>query len=83
MLHTRQGGSIGVVASAAELVDEVCVFEFTVVEQHVGVGVGCHRERPLSDAGSDERPRFALAVPEAYPAMAQVMSVTRSACPST
>jgi hypothetical protein len=49
------------------------VVEFAVVEEYVGIGVGGDGEGPLSDAGSDEGPGFALAVPEADAAVAEVM----------
>ena len=43
MLRARQDGSDRRGRSAGELVDEVRVVEFAVVEHHVRVGVGRHR----------------------------------------
>lgn len=53
--------------------NEPDVVELAVVEQHVCVCVGCDRERALSDAGADQRPGFALPVPEADAAVAEVV----------
>src|SRR5262249_48919868 len=56
-----------------DVVEECDLVEFAVVEQDVCVGVGCDRERALADAGADQGPGFALAVPEADAAVAEVV----------
>ena len=47
--------------------------ELAVVEQHVRVGVGGHGERALTDARADQGPGLALPVPQADPAVAEVV----------
>ena len=65
---------------ALEVSGESGVVELAVVEQHVCVGVGGDRERALADAGADQRPGLALAVPKADAAVAQVVWATTWAC---
>jgi hypothetical protein len=47
--------------------------KLAVVDEYVGVGVGGDEKGALADAGADQRPGFALAVPEADAAVAQVV----------
>ena len=61
------------VREAAAFLASSGVLEFAIVEKDVRVGVCGDREGPLPDAGADEGSGFALSVPEADAAVAQVM----------
>jgi hypothetical protein len=57
----------------SQLTDELRMVKLAVVDEYVGVGVGGDEKGALADAGADQRPGFALAVPEADAAVAQVV----------
>lgn len=56
-----------------ELGCESPVVNLAVVEQDRRIRVGSDRERSLTNAGADQGPRLALPMPEADPAVAEVV----------
>src|SRR6266536_64530 len=65
--------SSGSNASKVQRARQARVVELAVIQEDVGVGVGGDRQRALADAGTDQRPGLALAVPEADAAVAEVV----------
>src|SRR5438309_6295041 len=70
--RSEQAASISAMRGS-EVVEETSMVELAVVEEDVRIGVGRDRKRALADAGTDQGPGLALAVPEADPTVAKVV----------